>query len=177
MKHWCVLYSKPRKEAYLRHELVRRDIEAYLPLWPAGRRSTRPKPLFFRYLFAHLDMESVSLEIVRWVPGLTSFLSFGGQYAVVDEVIIEHIRRRTAQMERHRDTPFRPGERVRITSDHPMAMLDAVFDRSPSGGARAHILVQALGRLTRLEVDADWLESAEASRPRAGLRSPDCAGS
>ena len=165
MKRWYVLYSKPRKEAFLRDELVRRGIEAYLPFLPPSGRRRRPKPLFFRYLFAHLDMESVLPEIIKWLPGLTSFLSFGGQYAIIDDAIIEHIRRRVTQMEQHRDTPFRRGQRVRIAADHPMAMLDAVFDGSLSGGARAHILVQALGRLTRFEVDADWLEPAEAGRP------------
>ena len=165
MKRWYVLYSKPRKETFLRDELGRRGIEAYLPLLPTSRRRAQPKPLFFRYLFAKLDMESVAPEIVKWLPGLTSFLSFGGQFAVIDDAIIEHIRRRVTQLDQHRDTPFRRGQRVRIAVDHPMAMLDAVFDRSLSGGARAHILVQALGRLTRFEVDADWLEPAEGDRP------------
>ena len=158
MKRWQVLFSKPHKEFLLRDELARRGVEAYLPLCPPAGRRTRSKPLFFRYLFAYLDIRRVSPEIVKWLPGSTRFLTFGGEYAFVDDAVIQHIRVRLARLEQRGNVPFRRGQRVRIAADHPLAMLDAVFEKPLSGGARAHILVHALGRLMRCDVDTSALE-------------------
>lgn len=162
MQHWYVLFSKPRKESQVYEQFAQKGIEAYLPLLPAHssrRRSARP--LFPRYLFARLDMSSVSPSIIKWLPGLSRIVSFGGEYAVVHDDIIDHIRRRLAERQQKPRSPFRPGERVRLPADHPLAALDAVFEGSMSDGARARILIGVVGRLTRCEVDMSLLESGE----------------
>lgn len=159
MQHWHVLFTKPRKEAQVYEQLTQKEIEGYLPLLPPQGRRRSPRPLFPRYLFACIDPSSVSPRTVRWLPGLTSIVSFGGEYAVVNDVVIEHIKRRLAEQKEQMRSPFRRGERVRLPADHPLSGLEATFEQALSGGARARILVEFLGRLAHGEVDTALLAS------------------
>lgn len=162
MQHWNVLFSKPRKETQVCDQLAEEGIEAYLPLLPLlGGRRRSPRPLFPRYLFARLDGHPASPNSIKWLPGLTCVVSFGGEYAVVQDAVLDHIRRRLAERQERPPPRFRAGERVRLPADHPLSALDAVFEGSLSGGARARILLEFVGRLTRCEIDIDLLESAD----------------
>lgn len=159
MEQWYVLYSKPHQEFRLRDELVQKGIQAYLPTCPPKGRQKSPQPLFFRYLFARLDLERATPQIVWWLPGLTCFVMFGDEYATVPDQVLNYIRQRTSEMAQREAEPFHYGQRVRITGNHPLAQLDAVFERNLSSGARAHVLVETLGRLVRCEIDLDALEA------------------
>jgi len=86
---------------------------------------------------------------------------FGGEYALVSSTVLDYIRQRLAEMEQQVEAPFRHGQRVRIRGDHPLAELDAVFDRPLSGGARARVLVEWLGRATRCDVSTQDLEAVD----------------
>ena len=79
-------------------------------------------------------------------------LAFGGDYATVPDDVITHIKQRLDQLRQKNGAPFQSGQRVRIATDHPLARLDAVFEKSLSGGARARILIEIVGRLTRCDV-------------------------
>jgi transcriptional antiterminator RfaH len=164
MDKWYVLFSKPNQENQVRDQLLRRSVRVYLPFLPDARRArgARPRPLFPRYLFACLDLGIIAPDTVRWLPGLTSFVTFGDDYAMVDDALIAHIERRLAQMQHQAVSPFRPGQSVRLPPDHPMAMLDAVFEKPMSDQKRACILVTVLGRLTRCEVDMSLLQASDA---------------
>jgi len=166
MAEWFVLYSKPRQERLLKGQLERRSIDAYLPLYPRRGRRQLPEPLFPRYLFARVDAEQMSPELVKWLPGLTSFVRFGEDYATVPENVVSEIRQQTDQMHMLGVAPFEQGQCVRIVGNHPLGSLRAVFDRPLSGGARARIFVGFLGRLNRCEVDMRDLEAADDSCPK-----------
>jgi transcriptional antiterminator RfaH len=159
VEQWYVLYSKPHGEFRLRDELLQKGVQVYLPTCPPRGRQKSPKPLFSRYLFARLDMEQAMPQIVRWLPGLTCFVMFGGEYATVPDQVVNYIRRRTSEMAQREMEPFYRGQRVRITGNHPLAQLDVVFEQNLSSGARAHVLIETLGRLVRCEVALGALEA------------------
>jgi transcription antitermination factor NusG len=167
VEQWYVLYSKPHKEFRLRDALTQKGVQAYVPTCPPKGRQKSPQPLFFRYLFARLDLEQATPQIVRWLPGLTCFVQFGDTYAVVPDQVITYIQQRAAAMGQREAAPFRPGQRVRIVGNHPLAQLDAVFERDLSSSARAHILVETLGRLVRCEVELEALEAIEEGQGTA----------
>ena len=154
MDSWYVLMTKPHKESLVCDQLAQHQLEVYLPLLPrrnaSGARSVRP--LFPRYLFARGIDEALPIEAIQWTPGLTCIVRLGDEYARLQDEIVEHIRMRLAQANGERCVPYSPGERVRLPADHPLAALEAVFERPLSDGARAHVLVQVMGRLTRCEV-------------------------
>jgi transcriptional antiterminator RfaH len=165
MNRWYVLMTKPHKESLVCGQLAQRGFDVYLPLLPrrvtAGARAVRP--LFPRYLFARGTDGDISIEAIQWTPGLTCVVRLGDEYARLQNEVVEHIRLRLAQANGELSVPFRVGERVRLPADHPLSMLEAVFERPLSDGARAHVLVQVMGRLTRCEVNvadlARWEET------------------
>jgi transcriptional antiterminator RfaH len=163
MENWYVLFSKPRKEFQVSEQLELKGVTAYLPLLPERLQAlSRRRPLFPRYLFARLDLERVSTDTVRWLPGITGFVSFGSDLATVDDSVIAYIDKRLAQMQQQVRSPFLRGEHVRLRPGHPLAMLDAIFEKPLSDQKRACILVDMLGRLTRCEVEIADLEALKA---------------
>ena len=176
MERWYVLFTKPRMEPQVHLRLLQRGLQAYLPLMPQSSFAAipkppprrRPQPLFPRYLFAHLDLACATSATVRWIPGLINFVTFGDEYAVVDDTVIAHLEARLAHLRERARSPFQPGQRVRLLAAQPLSMLDAVFEKPLSGGERAQILIEFLGRFTRCEVAVSALEAADPSAWPAG---------
>lgn len=164
MKQWYVLFAKPHKECEVRDRLAQQEIEAFLPLLPALRpgEGARPRPLFPRYLFARFDMAMTPVERIHWTPGLATILMFDGQYAVVGDEVITYLRERVASLEARRQMPFAPGQHVRLPADHPFAKMEVLFEKPCSDAKRAYILLEALGRIIRCQVELARLEPADA---------------
>ena len=153
MEHWYVVFAKPHKEALLEAQLVQRGFQAYLPMLPPSRERRRvARALFPRYLFVRLDPSQVSLDACKWIPGLSYIVTFDGRYPTVVDTLVTHIKQRLSEIQQT-SPPFQAGERVRPPADHPLSMLDAVFEKTLPNGVRARILIEVLGRLTRREVD------------------------
>ena len=94
-KQWIVVRSKPRSEKVAYSELVKKDIEAYLPLLKERRKwSDRKKwvefPLFSSYLFARIDIKD-SIFVLQ-TQGVNTIVSFGKQIAIVQNSVIKAIR-------------------------------------------------------------------------------------
>ena len=94
-KQWIVVRSKPRSEKVAYSELVKKDIEAYLPLLKERRKwSDRKKwvefPLFSSYLFARIDIKD-SIFVLQ-TQGVNTIVKFGKQIAIVQNSVIEAIR-------------------------------------------------------------------------------------
>ena len=85
-KQWIVVRSKPRSEKVAHNELVKKNIEAYLPLLKERRKwSDRKKwvefPLFSSYLFARIDIKD-SIFVLQ-TRGVNTIVKFGKQIAIV----------------------------------------------------------------------------------------------
>ncbi|MEC7799514.1 MAG: UpxY family transcription antiterminator [Candidatus Neomarinimicrobiota bacterium] len=94
-KQWIVVRSKPRSEKVAHNELVKKNIESYLPLLKERRKwSDRKKwvefPLFSSYLFARIDIKD-SIFVLE-TQGVNTIVKFGKQIAIVQNSVIEAIR-------------------------------------------------------------------------------------
>ena len=94
-KQWIVVRSKPRSEKVAHNELVKKNIESYLPLLKERRKwSDRKKwvefPLFSSYLFAKIDIKD-SIFVLQ-TQGVNTIVKFGKQIAIVQNSVIEAIR-------------------------------------------------------------------------------------
>ncbi len=94
-KQWIVVRSKPRSEKVVHNELVKKNIESYLPLLKERRKwSDRKKwvefPLFSSYLFARIDIKD-SIFVLQ-TQGVNTIVKFGKQIAIVQNSVIEAIR-------------------------------------------------------------------------------------
>ena len=94
-KQWIVVRSKPRSEKVAHNELVKKNIESYLPLLKERRKwSDRKKwvefPLFSSYLFARIDIKD-SIFVLQ-TQGVNTIVKFGEQIAIVQNSVIEAIK-------------------------------------------------------------------------------------
>lgn len=149
------------------HLLDAWQIIVFLPLLLERRRF---EPLFPGYLFLKIDTKADEYLRCRSAPGVAYIINSQGVPVPVAEGLVEEIKRRLrvenslCPAER-----FAPGERVLVTAG-PFRDVEAVFDRSLTPRGRCLVLLQMLGRLTRVQVDAAHLARAEAGRclrPRA----------
>jgi transcriptional antiterminator RfaH len=169
---WYAVYTKPRAEEQARAALARKGVVVYLPMVKVARVNPRARPvapLFPRYLFAQVDLEQMGQSAIDWTPGVLHLVSYGGVPAAVPDAVIEHVKRRLAEVQKSGELglgPFRQGDRVRITQG-PMRDLDAVFDQPLSARGRARVLVEFLGRLTAADVDLDALEKLDQRGKRS----------
>jgi transcriptional antiterminator RfaH len=159
---WYAIQCKANREREVEKRLGDLALEVFMP-WLRVRRRRRGHPewvlvpLFPGYLFCRLDLV-LSGKGARYVPGVKDFLKFGSHVAEITEEIIEHLRERcpggVAQIDPLR---LKPGEVVRI-QEGPFAGVEAIFQCALKGSERVAVLLEILGRQTKLELPGDAIE-------------------
>lgn len=175
MTSWYALYTKPNAEAQVARTLITRGFEILLPLLPP-RHEQRARPLFPTYLFVRCDLTQVDVDLLRWIPGLRRFLSFGGRPAVVPEAAIQLMQDGLREIEATGGLPkhhFKPGDVVVIDSG-PLAGLRGIFQGPVGPAERVEILLRFLGEANKTQVPVEALRAAsddeEVIRRRRGTR-------
>lgn len=160
MTSWYALFTKPRREQQVGEILSEKGIETYVPTIRVRRRGkTVEKSFFPRYMFIKCDFDRIGLSDVKWTPGLTRIVSFGGGGPTeVPEPMIDRLKTRLREINSEGTySPYKKGDKVRIKSG-PFRDFDAVFDEHLSASDRVQILVDVLGSLRRAEIDASQIE-------------------
>ena len=160
MERWYTLFTQPHREHLVQSAMQNQRFETYLPVTrPARTRSGRRSklPFFPRYLFVRADLNVVGESSLRWTPGVTSLVSFGGEPASVPDEAIWLIQERLDAVRRHRFGGLERGDRVRIRNG-PLRDLMAVFEKGLSPSGRVRVLLEFLGQHTVCEVELDCLE-------------------
>ncbi len=164
MKHWYLVYSKPRGEGLAKVNLERQGFKAYLPLTRrlrqrAGRRIMWIEPLFPRYLFIHLDPATDNWAPIRSTFGVTNVVRFGMEPAVVPPDLVETLMARddASGMQSLPPEEFRKGGRVRISAG-PMTGYEAIFLAKTSREC-VLVLLDIVGNQTRVNLKLTHLEA------------------
>ncbi|MBN1139215.1 MAG: hypothetical protein JXM73_21740 [Anaerolineae bacterium] len=169
MEHWYALYTKPKKEHQVNAYLQGQGVTTYLPtVRRSVRRRDRPDWMVYFpcYLFARLDFDQMPHSSVAWMPGVRRIISAGEQPLIVADKVVDLVRRRLAEKKVEGYGEFHAGDSVRIASG-PLQDLDAVFDRPASAAERVRVLLDVLGRMTPVEVDAsEIVKIAPADKTR-----------
>ena len=159
--HWFAVVTKPRQEQMALEHLQKQGYECFLPMAenPYQRRSKKQQkiiePLFPRYLFLNAIAESQNLAPVRSTQGVVSMVRFGTELAVIPDHIINAIRQRIevdTGLIKIQPVQIKPGDKVRVF-DGPLTGVNGIVQEKNSNN-RAMILMELLGRPTRVEVDA-----------------------
>ena len=163
-KAWYLVYCKPRQEQVAKINLERQSFTAYLPLVRQlrrrrGRRIAVIEPLFPRYLFIQLSMQTDNWAPIRSTLGVSSLVRFGTQAAVVPNDLICLLQSRD-DPEGVQELPapdYRPGDRVRIAEGVTQGYAGIFLAKS--GKDRVLVLLDILDKQARVDVPRDYIES------------------
>lgn len=169
MEQWYVMFTNPRKEAFVNGILQDRGLETFFPFLQFDRgygRGIRMEPFFPNYLFFHGDLQSRQTYDLQYMPGVRGIVRFDKRPVVVPAELLETLRRRLQPYERRvlkkAEWLFEQGDKVLIT-DGPFEGFEAIFERGKSGQERAQIMIKALGTWTRTEIDVRQLKPLGSS--------------
>ena len=164
MPSWYLVQTKRSGETVAETHLRRQGYEVYLPrlaqvVSRRGQWCERIVALFPRYLFLRVDEECQALGPVHSTKGVLRVVQFGQRYATVPDQIITMLKARAdGESGVHRMTITRmprPGATVKIAAG-PFDGLEGIFERE-SGTDRVVVLINLLGRCTRVHVPVDSL--------------------
>ncbi len=165
MDAWYVMFTNPKKEAFVNGQLLDRGLETFFPYLQFERgygRGIRIDPFFPNYLFFRADLNGRHARDLQYMPGVRGIVRFGNSPAAVPQELVDTLRERLQPFERRvlkkTEWLFKPGERVLITSG-PFEGLEAIFEHGKSGQERAQILLHVLGAATRTEIDVRQLKA------------------
>lgn len=147
MQNWYLVYSKPKQEHVAQLHLQNQNFMVFLPTYnktrlKAGQAAIAVEPLFPRYLFIKAKSDDISLSSVKYTKGVTDFVRFGGQLAVVPQNLIDQI----AKVQHWEVTKplLCSGDKVQIT-EGPFSGFSAVF-QMPKAQERCLVLLEWLGQ-------------------------------
>jgi len=158
---WYAIRTKVNREKDVEQRLRHLDLEIFLP-WMRTRRRIGSRfhwvlaPLFPGYVFCHLDMV-LSGKAARYSPGVKDFLTFGSRIAEVGENIIQGLRERCPGGVAEIDSvDAKAGDVVRI-NEGPFSGLEAIFQQKLKGSERVAVLLEILGRQTRVVLPSETI--------------------
>lgn len=166
---WFCVRAQPKHE-HIAAACLRQDagIEVFLPRI-RYKRPTRQgaawvtEALFPNYLFARFEL-SASLRRVHHARGVRGVVHFGDRWPEVPEGAIAELQSMLGQSEVHSIEPeVAAGERVEVFSG-AFQGLQAVVERVMPGKDRVAVLMEFLGRQTRVQVDRSLLAIEKQGR-------------
>jgi transcription elongation factor/antiterminator RfaH len=158
---WYAAYTFAKHEKRVAQQLDERRIESFLPIYRAIRKwKDRKKelqlPLFPSYVFVRIDIKD-RLR-VQQVPGVVSFVSFGGIPVPLRSSDVETLRQGSVNPMQIAPHPYlKVGRRVRIASG-PFAGTEGVLTRRRNG-CRVVIAIDLLQRSVAVEADEADLQA------------------
>jgi len=160
-EQWWVVHTKSRNEKALAHDLIRREVNYFLPMsWKARKSSRRTVrallPLFNGYLFfCGSENQRVQLLQTNRAAGLIEVVD---QQQLVSELAqIEQALRAGAPL-----TPenyIEKGRKYRVVAGPLMGLKGTVIE--VRNATRLVLQVDMLGQAASVEIDVDLLEIIE----------------
>ena len=153
---WFLVHCKPKQEYRAQENLNNQSIHSFLPTMAVekvirGKRQQVEEVMFPGYLFVELPKSGEFWSKIRSTRGVRDFVRFAGVPAKISNELLEKLKVLETDFVTNIDdkTP-REGDRVRIMSG-PFKDLEGVF-QMPDGEQRSIVLLNMLGKMTKLEV-------------------------
>jgi transcriptional antiterminator RfaH len=163
---WYVVQTQPHAESKAVEHLARQGFGAYLPRYLKRRRHARKvemiaAPLFPRYLFVAVDLETQRWRAIHSTSGVARLVCNGEEPAPVPPNVVLALQQRQdaagfVKLERRQQ--FAPGERVRVVDGiftDTLGLFEGMADRD-----RVAILLDLLGRKVRILLDEGAITAA-----------------
>lgn len=154
MESWYLLYCKRGQLLRAQEHLQRQEVNCLTPMITLeklvrGKRTAVSEPLFPNYMFVRFDPETIHTTTVNSTRGVSHFVRFGAQPAMVSDAVIEQLTHYQPENVTDPDTPY-AGDCVIIT-EGAFEGLEAIFSE-PDGEARSMLLLNLLNKQIRQSV-------------------------
>jgi transcription antitermination factor NusG len=173
-RRWYAACTRSRHEKSVAAELVRRQVECFLPVQTVARQwndRIRPvaMPLFSGYVFVRIPLRE-QLRVLQ-VPGLTRLVKFGVRPEPIPDSEIASVQQVILDSSVEPCSYLSAGTRVRITSG-PLAGIEGrvMRHKGASDTLRVVVSINAIMRSVSVEVAASSVEElASTGVALAGL--------
>lgn len=156
---WYVVQTQPSAEMKALAHLERQGFGGYLPRYSKRRRHARRvetilAPLFPRYLFVRIDVETQRWRAIQSTVGVSKLVCRGELPARVPDGVIDGLRGREGSNGAIELAPaprFTRGEQIRIVDgvfSMALGLYEGMTDRD-----RVAVLLELFGRKVRVVVD------------------------
>lgn len=161
---WFVVQTRLNSERRAAMHLTRQGFEVYCPAYlkrrsHAGKVDTVAAPMFPRYMFVAIDLDTQPWRSIRSTFGVTQLVCNGDRPAELPGEIVADLRSREDDRGLIRlDPVFRPGEKVRVVGGafaNHLGLFEAMSD-----GERVAVLLDLLGRKVRVVMNVNVIEAA-----------------
>lgn len=163
---WYVVQTQVNAEVKAARNLVRQGFEIYLPRYLKRRSHARKiekvaAPLFPRYLFVRVEMETQRWRSIQSTFGVSRLVTNGPDPAPVAPEVLHILRAKEDQsgfIAMDRRPSFAVGDKIRVlagTFADMVGLFDGLGDRE-----RVAVLLDLLGQKVRVSMDADMIAAA-----------------
>ena len=158
---WWVAHTKSRNEKALAQDLIRKDINYFLPMnWKVHRRRGRKirslLPVFSGYLF-FCGEEKQRIDLLR-TNRVANLIEVKDQKRLLEELLqIERALRAGASLAPHKY--LKAGQRCRVITG-PLADLEGIVVKTKTV-IRLVLQIDMLGQATSVEIDTDMIERVD----------------
>lgn len=168
---WYAVYCNYRKERQASAAIEQLlELTTYVPeLHRRIHGQTEYTPLFPCYIFVRAHPRQSALSRVVTVPGVLKLVAFDGQAQPIPDTVIYSLHEQVDELNAHGgmlDHGFRAGEQLQLRNG-PLRGLSVVFQGPMTAQLRVRVLIDFLGSLREMEVDARSLERTNTSLDRA----------
>ena len=165
---WFLVYTKSREEEIAKENLQNQGYETFLPMIAQEQdnklASFMFKPLFPRYIFIAINLESDNWTQIKSTRGVSHIVVFGKTMASVPNSVIRFLRRRVDDngilIQKITRKKFQKGDKI-IIKKGPLKGQEATF-LSKTGKERVRILLKLMNELIIAEVPRQDVDTSKA---------------
>lgn len=155
--HWYLVHTKPRQETSALNNLEQQGYVCYLPSFLSekfhqGALTISHAPLFPRYLFIQLEQGNgaKSWSPIRSTRGVSRLVTFGNTPAKISDELINILKSKENNIQRHPEYLFSPGEKVKISCGS-FAGIEGIYQIA-DGEHRVIVLIEILSKQVPMQV-------------------------
>jgi transcriptional antiterminator RfaH len=160
--YWYVIHCQSGKEKSTSESLrINLGLSIYVPeekVWRKG--NAHFMPWFPGYFFIQADLQRMAPSQINTSPGVLRLLECEGVAQEVPAALVETLRTEVDRLNEYRSVPnqgLRPGDIVYMMAG-PFRGLESVFVGPLTPSKRVQVLLNFLGRSTKVEVEVTALE-------------------
>ena len=166
--HWYLVQCKPNSTQIAVRNLENQNFGTFLPREEVTKRKGKIfqqqiRPLFNGYLFVKLNPDQGPWRHVNNTRGVSRLVCLGAEPSVVPNSIMEALLARCDKQSILRQTSktqfskFCAGSQAQVTQGPFSGLIATIADTEPDN--RINILIEIMGRTTKVAIDANALIS------------------